>query len=259
MVTTTDDVAPGSDPSTRWTPYLSPDGADRDTSNKSPSWAMQNSYLADATGGKGSALERLRNTDKYFRPIVSAGFDPFNVDNGPNQSCRGPIVELTNDQQRMHDAIDAMQPGGYTHIPQGLAWGWRVLSPGEPFTQGAPYEDTATQKVLVLLSDGKNTFPETYTSYGYRADGRLAPDERTGIQRLNDKVSTICQAVKAKGIRLYMILLEENDPATRQIFEDCASVGSNGKPLYYEVPDASELDAAFADIGQDLTNIHITR
>ena len=64
-------------------------------------------------------------------------FDPFDDDAGPNQSCRGPIVELTNDQKRMRDAINAMQPGGYTHIPQGLAWGWRVLSPGEPFTQGA--------------------------------------------------------------------------------------------------------------------------
>ena len=63
----------------------------------------------------------------------------------------------------------------------------------------------------MLLSDGKNTFPETYTSYGYRADGRLASSEQGGINKLNDKVSTICEAVKAKGIRLYMILLEEND------------------------------------------------
>jgi Flp pilus assembly protein TadG len=254
-----DDAAPGNDPATRWTPYLSPDGADSDTSRRTPSWAMQNSYLSDQTGGKGTALDRLRNTDKYFHPIVSARFDPFDTDNGPNQSCRGPIVELTNDQQRMHDAIDAMQPGGFTHIPQGLAWGWRVLSPGEPFTQGAPYSDKSTQKVLVLLSDGKNTFPDTYTSYGYRADGRLATDERTGVKKLNEKVSAICEAVKAKGIRLYMILLEENDSATRQIFEDCASVSSDGKPLYYEVPDAADLDAAFASIGADLTTLRVTR
>jgi Flp pilus assembly protein TadG len=254
-----DDVAPDSDSATRWTPYLSPDGADSDTARKTPSWAMQNNFLSDQTGRSGTALERLRNTDKYFRPIVSARFDPFDTDTGPNQSCRGPIVELTNNTERMRSAINAMQPGGYTHIPQGLVWGWRVLSPGEPFTQGVPYGDKTTQKALVLLSDGKNTFPETYTSYGYRADGRLAGDERTGISRLNDKVSTICEAVKAKGIRLYMILLEENDPDTRRIFQDCASTNADGSSLYYEVPDASQLDDAFADIGRDLTTLHITR
>jgi len=249
-----DDTAPGNDPVTRWTPYLSPDGSDN-----GGGWVHDNSYLADATGGRGSAIDRLRNVDKYFTPTYLAGYHgPFNEKSGPNQSCRGPIVELTSDQKRMRDAIKAMQPGGYTHIPQGLVWGWRVLSPGEPFNQGAAYDDATTQKALVLLSDGKNTFPETYTSYGYRAGGRLASSEWSGIRKLNDKVSTICEAVKAKGIRLYMILLEENDPATKQIFQDCAS-RSGGEALYYEVPDAAALDAAFENIGKDLTTLRITR
>jgi hypothetical protein len=252
----TDDTAPGRDPATRWTPYLSPDGAD---SGSGPSWARENSYILDGTGGRGTALERLRNVDKYLRPVAGASYDLFDAEHGPNQACRGPIVELTNVKKRMRDAINAMQPGGYTHIPQGLAWGWRVLSPDEPFAQGADYDDETTQKVLVLLSDGKNTFPQTYTSYGYRADGRLASNERNGVRRLNEKVTTICEQVKETGIRLYMILLEENDSETRQIFEDCASKNADGAPLYYEVPDAAALDEAFADIGKDLTSIRITR
>jgi Flp pilus assembly protein TadG len=252
----TDDTPPGREPATRWTPYLSPDGAD---SGSGPSWARQNSYILDGTGGRGTALERLRNVDKYLRPTAGASYDLFDAEFGPNQACRGPIVELTNVKKRMRDAINAMQPGGYTHIPQGLAWGWRVLSPEAPFTQGAEYDDTTVQKVLVLLSDGKNTFPETYTSYGFRADGRLASNERNGVRRLNEKVTAICEQVKANNIRLYMILLEENDRETRQIFEDCASRNANDEPLYYEVPDAAALDEAFADIGKDLTNIRITR
>jgi len=252
-----DDEAPGSDPATRWTPYLSPDGAD---GGSGPAYARDNSYLADQTNNRGTAIERLKNVDKYFTPINLAGYrDVFDVDRGPNQSCRGPIVELTIDQERMRDAIDAMEPGGWTHIPQGLAWGWRVLSPSEPFTEGVAYDDTSTQKALVLLSDGKNTFPETYTSYGYRADGRLGPNWNAGVRALNEKVTTLCEAIKAKGIRLYMILLEENDPETKQIFEDCASRDREGKVLYYEVPTAAQLDAAFQDIGKDLTTLRITR
>ncbi len=248
-----DDTAPGSDPVTRWTPYLSPDGSDR---RSWPRFASANSYLNDQTGGRGTPMERLKNVDKYFSPIIRASFDE-NI--GPNESCRGPIVELTNDQARMRSAIGAMEPGGYTHIPQGLVWGWRVLSPEQPFNQGVAYDETNTQKVLVLLSDGKNTFPETYTSYGHRFGGRLASNEWAGVQRLNEKVTDICEQVKARGIRLYMILLEENDPATQQIFEDCASVNDEGEPLYYEVPDASTLTAVFGEIGTDLTNIRISR
>ncbi len=252
-----DDEPLGSDPATRWTPYLSPDGAD---SGSGPAYARSNSYLADQTGNKGTALQRLKNVDKYFKPIALAGYhDVFDENQGPNQSCRSPIVELTNDKDRMHAAIDAMQPGGYTHIPQGLVWGWRVLSPSEPFTQGVAYDDASTQKALVLLSDGKNTFPDIYTSYGYQADGRLAANWNAGVDKLNEKVSTICEAVKAKGIRLYMILLEENDPQTKQIFRDCASRNGQGEALYYEVPNAAELDAAFEDIGKDLTTLRITR
>ncbi|MGH6926034.1 MAG: pilus assembly protein TadG-related protein [Propylenella sp.] len=251
-----DDTEPGADAVTRWTPYLSPDGSDE---RGNPRWASENSYLLDRTGGRGSPLERLRNTDKYFTPTFGARFDPFDTDNGPNQSCRGPIVELTNSQERMRDAIDAMEPGGFTHIPQGLVWGWRVLSPEEPFSQGVAYDDAGTQKALVLLSDGVNTFPEIYTSYGLRAGGRLATTERAGVRRLNEKTVDLCEKVKARGIRLYMILFQENDRETQRIFEDCASVNDNGESLYYYAPDGESLRQAFGSIGEDLTSIRITR
>jgi hypothetical protein len=247
-----DDTPPGDDPATRWTPYLSPDGAD---DGRGPGYARSNSYLLDQTNG--SALERLRSVDKYFRPVIRARFSD---DVGPNQSCRGPIVELTSDRDRMRAAIEAMEPGGFTHIPQGLVWGWRVLSPEEPFSQGAAYDDATTQKALVLLSDGANTFPATYTSYGYRADGRLASSESSGVRRLNEKVTTICEKVKAKGIRLYMILFQENDRETQRIFENCASVNERtSDPYYYYAPDGEALKRAFEDIGEDMTTLRISR
>jgi Flp pilus assembly protein TadG len=246
-----DDAVPTTDPTTRWVPYLSPDGADVGLG-----YASSNSYLRDQTGG--SALDRMRNVDKYFRPIISARFNDVV---GPNESCRGPIVELTNNQDRMRDAIDAMEPGGYTHIPEGLAWGWRVLSPTEPFSQGADYNDGITQKALVLLSDGVNTVHEDiYTAYGFLADGRLGSTARRAERQLNDNTTTLCEKVKALNIRLYMILFQENDRQTQRIFENCASVNEDtGEPYYYYAPNGAALNAAFADIGEDLTSIRISR
>lgn len=247
-----DDTEPGASPVTRWTPYLSPDGAD---SGSTPRYARFNSYLQDA-GGR-NALERMKNVDKYLTPRITERFDETT---GPNQACRGPIVELTNDRDRMRSAINAMQPGGYTHIPEGLAWGWRVLSPDEPFDQGAEYNDIETQKALVLLSDGKNTVTDTdYTSYGYLANARLGATAAASKRKLDENVTALCEQIKGKGIRLYMILLEENDPATKRIFEDCASINDKGELLYFEVPDASKLDEVFASIGTDMSNVRIAR
>ena len=112
----------------------------------------------------------------------------------------------------------------------------------------------------MLLSDGKNTVTDTdYTSYGYLADKRLGPNASASKRKLDQNTSTLCEEIKGKGIRLYMILLEENDAATKRIFEDCASRNEEGEALYYEVPDASTLSQVFSSIGTDLGNIHISR
>jgi Mg-chelatase subunit ChlD len=249
-----EDTEPGADPVTRWTPYLAPDGAD---GGSGPSYARANSYLRDEDD-RGSALERMRDVEKYFPPRVRRSFSDTV---GPNISCRNPIIELTNDRERMRAAINGMETGGNTHIPEGLAWGWRVLSPEEPFNQGAKYDNTKTQKALVLLSDGANTVPTTYSSYGFLADGRLGTDDMSRAKRkLDEKVTAICESVKAKNIRLYMILFQVNDRDTQRIFENCASVNDiTDEPYYYYAPDAEALTRAFQDIGDDLTSLRITR
>lgn len=247
-----DDAAPES-AETRWTPYLWPD--DSDVRGPAP-YLYDNNYLNDRTGG--DAITRMRNVDKYFAPIRSVS---LNDSRGPNKSCAGPIVELTNDKTRMHDAVDAMEPhpGSGTNIAQGMVWGWRVLSPEAPFTQGAAYDDTNTQKALVLLSDGFNEIGGDYTSYGHLADKRLGRDWASSVDQMNANITTVCERVKGMNVRLYMILFQVNDAKTQSIFQDCASVGDKGKPLYYYAPDGDTLKAAFADIGKDLANIRITR
>jgi hypothetical protein len=45
-------------------------------------------------------------------------------------------------------------------------WGWRVLSPEEPFTQGRPYSDPENNKYLILMTAGRTTIrpPPTTTN-----------------------------------------------------------------------------------------------
>jgi Mg-chelatase subunit ChlD len=249
-----DDTAPTS-VATKWVPYFWPDEPD----------GWRNSYLKFDDGSRDWA--NLINTSKYDKPIRPASSKAI----GPNMGCAGPIVELTNDTKRMHDAINAMVPtqASGTNIAQGLVWGWRVLSHEAPFVQGAPYEDEETQKALVLLSDGKNqlwdraedAINSDYTGYGFLSQGRLGTkvNGRSAEQNINRKVVQLCKSVKAKNIRLYMILLQENDKKTQQIFEDCASLNDEREVLYYYAPDGDALKKAFAEIGKDLTEIYVSR
>ena len=66
-------------------------------------------------------------------------------------------------------------------IPAGLLWGWRVLSPTSPFTEGATYTDEKWVKAIVLLTDGENDVGQggnginksVYNAFGYAKNGHL--------------------------------------------------------------------------------------
>lgn len=257
-----DDTLPA-DAETRWVPYLWPDEPD----NR----GYGNSYLTDSASG--GDWNRISHVAKYDLPN---GRQPANTTSkGPNAACPRPIVELTKDTERMHDEIDLMKPhnrtGGNnsgTNVAQGLMWGWRVLSPDEPYSQGVSYKNTETQKVLVLLTDGRNWVLENskvtesdYTSYGYLAENRMGSknDYRVAEQNIDAKVSRICDKVKLEGIRLYTILVQVDFERLQDLFRACASTDKDGKPYYRYVPSPEALEEAFADIGKDMNQMYISR
>jgi Flp pilus assembly protein TadG len=237
---------------TRWTPWFWPDEPDR-----ADGYSNWNDYIEDRSNGDANA--RRTNSAKYDAPIWRVS--SIDETSGPNKSCAGPVVELTSDKARMDAAVTAMKPhpSSGTNIAQGMVWGWRVLSPEEPFSQGVSYDDAETQKALVVLTDGKNEIGGDYTSYGYMSNGRLGSTEKAALAQMNKNVETLCGRVKEKDIRLYMIVFQENDRKTQEIFERCASVNDDGEKLYYFAPDGESLEKAFEKIGLDLTSIHISR
>jgi hypothetical protein len=254
------------DTATRWVPYLWPDEPDN---------GYGNSYLKDGGSKKGWRL--LGDTAKY--DIAGAGKKVSDTtEKGPNAACPRAIVELTSDQDRLHDEIDLMKPHNElesgeanhsgTNVAQGLLSAWRVLSPGEPYDQGASYKDKEITKVLVLLSDGRNQMVSEksaagsdYTSYGYLASGRLGSntDYRVAERAVDAKVKRVCDSVKKAGIRVYTILFQVDYDETQDLFRDCASKDDDGEPLYHYAPTAGALETAFESIGKDLTEIYVSR
>ena len=124
------------------------------------------------------------------------------------------ITSLNNTKSTITTAIDGLVAKGNTVIPAGLLWGWRVVSPGEPFSEGGSYTDEKILKAIVLLTDGENNVSgggnyhneSTYNAFGFAPSGHLGNVSGSNAEStLNSKLTTVCNAVKAKDILVYTI------------------------------------------------------
>lgn len=241
-----------SNPDSLWVPWFAPDEPDKSN------YYYVNDYLSDDTRNKAKEDERQRNTSKYNNAWVSSS------SKGPNDGCdMRPITPMTNDRNLLLDEIDAMQASGLTHIPVGLAWGWRVISPSAPFTEGKPYDDKEVNKAIILLTDGENVLGTRnnhngsyYTAYGYLSEGRLGTTNGwTASNRLDEKTEQICENIKDTGVRLYTITFQVSSSSTRELMRDCATSPS----LYFDSPSNEELTTVFQAIARDLSNLRLSR
>ncbi len=193
---------------------------------------------------------------------------------GPWTNCTGSsIVPMTYDRAKVEAGIDAMVATGPTVIPEGLAWGWRALSPTEPFTKVegsgslaattiSPYNDVRWQKIMVLMTDGDNDVSPgaytmngtTYTAYGRQnetlATNRFGTTSTGSIEgALDTAMSTICTNVKANGVKLYVAAFGTGiSTATKDLLKACSS----GTEYYAEATTSADLTAFFDHIGQDV-------
>jgi len=243
----TDDAPSAGTPDTLFVPYFEPDGPN------SPSGYT--TYIND--GVSGNEETRLKNSAKYV------GQNKTN----PNADCNmQKILPLTNNKLTLQGYVNGMISTGYTHIALGASWGWRTLSPTAPYTEGSDYGDEEWTKAMVFLTDGLNTIDSDntwhkskYTAYNYLVRGTLGTTVASDAEIAQD-VSTklICSRIRAAGIRIYTILLEEQAQRAQDLMEDCASE-VEGKKLYYQSPSASDLKAIFQAIAMDLSNLRLSQ
>ena len=256
-----DDTAPTiATPDTLFVPAFHPD--EPDTYNA----YYGNNYLGDKLFS-GDDWTRMINAAKYTSPVNvsfsnSTLYSNYAAPKGPEFLCSSnPLTRLTTSSATVKTAISALTPAGSTNIPEGVAWGWRVLSPKGPFADGASYTTSNNRKVLVVLTDGTNainTFPTAlggaYSSWGFPASGRLGVNPGTDLRYgLDAKTRTICTKAKAAGIQIYTIGLMITDTAGQQLLADCSS----GTGFYYNSPNATQLQAIFDDIAKKISKLRI--
>ena len=174
---------------------------------------------------------------------------------GPNLDCPVTLLPLTTNKGTVEDKIEEMNSDGITHINVGLVWGWRVLSPGEPFTQGVAYDDEEFNKAIVLMTDGENFFSSSsFGAYGFLSQGLLGTtSSNTAESRLDSRTTEVCDAIKAEGILIYTITFQVASNSARNLMRNCATDTSK----YFDSPNAATLTQTFRAIGKELSNLRI--
>lgn len=216
--------------STQWMGCVLEDAYPRDTTDHTGPWEMYR-YC------------RRVNDDVAVCELDSRGRPRAN----PNKICPvSPVVPLTNDQTKLLTAIAGFQANGNTQGNTGMAWGYRLISPEYPFTEGSAWDSEFWSKAVIVMTDGANTINTTYSGYGLSSTLRTSD--------LNNRFAETCELLKEQDVIIYTIIFTSNIPAaTKTLFRECATDDTK----YFYAPSQTDLIETFETIGRELSNLHI--
>lgn len=151
------------------------------------------------------------------------------------------IRRLTSDAAAVKQQLNAMVPYQGTHIALGLEFARHVLSPNEPFNDGAPYKDKIWKKVLILLTDGDQ-----------HEDGYGPGNNTHNITWAEKNTETMCSEAKKQGVLVITIGFDLGNSGSGVIkrLRDCAT----SPDVFFDARTNSDLASAFDAISGVLVN-----
>lgn len=203
-----------------------------DTSLATASWLDFATFSTNQATWNGCIADRNQPAD-----VTDGGPERY-----PALNCHwgtlSKIQPLTTDLESLKPAIDAMTPNGNTNVTIGLTWGLTLLSPSDPMTGGVAFNTPQVQKFIIALTDGDNTA------------NRWTTDQAT----IDARTSAACNSIKqpSNGVKLYTIRVINGNA---NLLRNCATANN----MYYDVSNASQLNAVFQQIAGEITAIRLTQ
>ena len=263
-------------PASLWVPYFAPDEPDSASRNNYSNTYLSDGTYTNATCASGSSPS---SPSDYKRQCYTGKYKSFSgTSTGPDWGCPpAPILAMTSTKSTVESAINALAAKGGTVLPTGLLWGWRVISPGAPFTEGTSYTDDKWVKAIVFMTDGQNdvnggdasTYVDKsiYSAFGYAKNGHLGSTSGSNAEAtLDSYTTTVCNSIKSipphsdgtPGIMLYTIGLGVTS-ASQTLLTNCAGTDQQGNKLYYNSPSSDQLAGIFQAIAQGLGDLRIAK
>ena len=199
------------------------------------------------------------------------------------------ILAYANDKGALEDAIDALDFEGWTASYTGMKWGVALLDPtsrplvrhliskGEVSSDfdGWPslWSDVNTQKVVILMTDGRNTRQYDFKDSEYAKQSpaywhaNVAPDSALTLNVDNREdggvgdgyLKDICDAAKQhSNTIIFTVAFELDDTddgkAAKTALDDCAS----SEATEYDT-NGHNIDTAFLNIAQSIKKLRLTQ
>ena len=178
----------GADPTQSWTGCTQDRQYPHNQADETP--ALNN----DSTKwGQAQAPEHLANDCTPYAP-KSLTVRPISDDHA------GVITQLEN-----------MTPNAWTHIALGFSFGWQLVAPNGLFGDVAEYNDDETMKVIVLLTDGRQTEPG------------FGPGSSRNVSRGEANLEELCENAKAKNVTVVTVAFDLQHQATEDRLRNCSS------------------------------------
>ncbi|NNC37829.1 MAG: hypothetical protein HKO02_10265 [Hyphomonadaceae bacterium] len=121
------------------------------------------------------------------------------------------IRPLSADHAGTLAQLQAMTPYEGTNITVGMTFGFQVVSPNAPFTEGVSYSDPDWNKYIILLSDGSHNKP------GFGPGNIFDEDQGRANLQLT------CDKAQQHGVSVITVAYELDDPDGKAALQSCAS------------------------------------
>lgn len=271
---TTDRLATSGNPDSLFVPYFWPDEPDQ-YENWVPEYV--NNYMPDIGPSQPWSPADWATMEYWGRAQTITKYDGRSAaltgnasESGPNRGCPQPLLPLTKDQTSITNSINAMSlaGGGGTIVSEGVAWGWRVLSPAAPFTQASTGDNV--KRVMIVMTDGENQISRNpqvgeayrnspmqsdYTAYGYLRSARLGTTFADMESGLDERTLDICSNAKSDNIDIYTVLFRSDSSRAKSVLSACAT----SPDKFYLAEDAEDLNKTFAAIAASIGRYRLVK
>lgn len=229
-------------------------------------------YPSDVTDNFTGDWDIYRDSSYCYGKMVSGSCKTGSGDNPkthnvltsstPNAGCPyANIIPLTSTKQDLLHTIGAMQPHGNTLGNVGMVWALRMLSPEEPFEEGADWDSQYWRKAVIMMTDGDNTKESDYSYFWLNKRNKINVNT-TGagtvanpyVLGYNQRFEKVCDELYDKEVLVYTVVFTSSvNQDTKNFYKRCATNDS----MYFYAPSQAELLSVFGQIARELSNLYI--
>lgn len=227
---------------------------------------FDNPYGTSTTFDVSSCVTERTGANAYTDAAPSTTLFGLNYPSDGNPCLSNTITPLSSNKTSLKSSLSVLTAGGSTGGHIGVGWGWYMLSPNFAYlwpTASKPAAYTAPDliKAVVIMTDGEYNSPY--------CNGVIARDATSGSGSVADhescnapngstysQATKLCQAMQAAGVVVYVVGFQVvNTQAARDLVSNCATDEAH----IYTPSNGTDLKTAFQSIGQDLSNLRISR